>query len=67
MNFTEILDAIDKLNLDEQESLMEIICHRIIDKRRQQILADIEEAHRDYRAGRILPASADEIMDDILS
>ena len=67
MTFAEILDAIGKLDLDEQESLIEIIRQRMIEKERQQILTDIDEAHREYRAGRIQPASVEDIMKEILS
>jgi hypothetical protein len=67
MSFSEVVDVVSNLSLDEQESLLEILHQRMIEKGREQILADIEEAHLDYRAGRIQRATAEEIMKEILS
>jgi type VI protein secretion system component VasF len=67
MSFSEVVDAVTSLSLEEQESLMEIIHRRMIEQGRQRILADIQEAHRDYRADQTQPASVDSIVKEILS
>ncbi|CAK8714952.1 hypothetical protein KKHLCK_04015 [Candidatus Electrothrix laxa] len=37
VTFNDVLDAVDHLSLDEQESLIDVIRRRIADHRRQEI------------------------------
>lgn len=43
-SFSEVLEAIDLLSLDEQETLLDIITKRIHERGRKQLKADIEQA-----------------------
>ena len=66
-NFGEVLDAADRLKLAEQEELVGILRHRIIDQRRGELALEIREAKAEYGEGRTEPRSAQELIDDILA
>jgi hypothetical protein len=67
MSFSEVVDAASQLSLDEQVVLMEILHRRMIEKGREEILADVEESRREFREGQLRPATAEEIMKEALS
>lgn len=67
VSFGEVLEAADKLTLEEQETLIDILHRRMIDRRRAELAKDIEAAREEFREGRCRPATPDEIMEEILS
>jgi hypothetical protein len=64
--FGEILDAADHLSQDEQEELIAILRRRLAHAARQRVLADAQEARREFAAGRCVVATPDELMGEIL-
>ncbi len=67
LQFGDIVEAADRLTLDEQEELVEIVRKRMIAKRRGELLVDIEEAEREYRQGQCGVMTANEAVDQIFS
>lgn len=67
MSFGDILDEVDKLTLGDQETLRDILAKRIIERRREQLAGEIREARGEYKAGKCKPATAEEIMSEIIS
>ncbi|MBN1396383.1 MAG: hypothetical protein JW959_15265 [Pirellulales bacterium] len=65
--FSELLDAADKLSLDEQEALVEILRHRMAEYRRAELAKEIQDAEQEYKAGRCRPVTPDELMGEVLS
>jgi len=65
--FGEVLDAIDKLSQEEQETLLAIVQHRIAERGRKQLAAEIQEVRQEFAASRCQPATVDELMKEILS
>ena len=65
--FAEVVDAADALSEDEQEDLIQILRKRRSERGRQRVLRDIAEARADFAAGKIKPATVDEIMRGIES
>jgi hypothetical protein len=65
--FNTVLDAADALSLQEQETLIEILRHRIAERNRQRLIKDVQEARRDFAQGQCKEATVDEIMREILS
>lgn len=49
----QILEMIDYLSLDEQDDLINIIRHRQIEKRREEIARNITQARQDYQQGKV--------------
>ena len=65
--FVDLLDAADNLSLDEQETLVEILQHRMAEHRRAELTKEIKEAEQEYRSGQCRPVTPDELMGEVLS
>jgi hypothetical protein len=66
-SFGDVLDATDKLSLDEQHTLIEILQRRMRERRRALIAKNIQAARKEFQQGDCQPATPREIMKDILS
>jgi hypothetical protein len=64
--FADVLDAADHLSLAEQENLVEVLHHRIVEKRREELAGDVEEAQAEFERGESEPRSPRELMKEIL-
>ena len=64
--FAEVLEAADKLTLEEQESLIDILHRRMVEQRRAELKKDIQQARKEFRKDQCEPATPAEIMKDIL-
>ncbi len=67
VSFGEVLDATDKLSLDEQHTLIQILQRRMRERRRALIAKNIQAAKKEFQQGDCQPATPREIMRDILS
>ena len=52
MPFGDILEEVDKLPISDQESLKDILSKRIIERRREQLAGEIQEARAVSNGGR---------------
>jgi len=50
-SFGEILEAADRLSLEEQEALIDVLSRRAADRRRDQLARDIRKARSEFKAG----------------
>ncbi len=66
MTFAEVVDSVEQLTPDEQESIIEIFQRRVRDRRREEILKSIEESRREFAEGKLVPSTVDEIMERVL-
>lgn len=62
--YAEVVEAAGNLTADEQESLIETIRHRLAQRRREEILAEIEEARAALASGRVAPKTPQQIVDE---
>ncbi len=67
VHFDEILDGVEKLSLEEQETLIDILNRRVIDRRRLELAKEIQEAQKEFQEGSVKPVTPDELMKEILS
>jgi hypothetical protein len=67
LTFHKVLNDIDHLSLDEQETLVDIVRKRLAEKRRRQIIADVNDGEKEFEAGRLKPATVSEIMREMTS
>jgi hypothetical protein len=63
--FNEVLEAIDKLEPEDPEALIDIVERRRTARRRAVIATDIEEARRDFQAGLCLSTTSKDLMREI--
>ena len=65
MTFSDIIDAADNLSVDEQETLVEILQHRIAKRNRDALVRDVDEARTEFQDGNTQTTSLSEIMDEV--
>ena len=66
MSFTEILDAVSEITMNDRIELSEIIQKKLIEEKRTILASEIYNANEELKKGNIKIQSVDEIMDDIL-
>lgn len=67
MRFAELLDAVDDLPLEDQAELVEIVRRRLVERGREELAKEVQQARSDFQAGRCAPRSPEEILRDLLS
>lgn len=67
VGFGEILEEADRLPLEDQETLIEVLQRRIRDRRRAELAKDIQEAQKEFEEGSCRPATPGELIREILS
>jgi hypothetical protein len=65
LRFDEVLEAVDKLPLEDQETLIEILERRRLAHRRAALARDSQEARREFQAGKTSPQTPAELMEEI--
>ena len=65
--YGQVLDAIDALPEEQQESLMDIVRKRFTERRREALVKAVQEARKEFKAGKLRPATPPEIMRKILA
>jgi len=64
-SFQELIESVEALPLDDQQILMDIINRRIIEQRRDELVADMEESLEAYRKGEVRIGTVDYILKDL--
>ncbi len=62
--FSDVVDAAEHLSTEEQEELLDILRRRLAERRRAEIVREVQEARAEVAAGQARAASVDEIMDE---
>ncbi|HLM00760.1 MAG TPA: hypothetical protein VK400_06870 [Pyrinomonadaceae bacterium] len=65
--FSDILEAVEELPIDEKEMLVDIVQNRLREDKRRRIVKSVKEAQREFEKGNLKPSSVDDIMKEILS
>ena len=60
--FGDVLDAADQLSAEDQVELIAILQRRLADAGRERLLANINQARREFAAGLCKPMTAAEIV-----
>lgn len=63
--FHEIIEDVETLSPEDQESLIEIVHRRLIQQKRADLAADIAEARQDYKEGRVRRGTVDDLMKEL--
>ena len=66
MQFNEILEAANNLQVDDQETLIDILNRRFHDIRRAEILKDVKSAQKEYSRKQCKHTTPDDLMKEIL-
>jgi hypothetical protein len=65
VTFQEALEIIESLPEYQQEDLIDIIRHRLIERRRQFLAESIREARDEYVRGEVKKGTVDDLMRDL--
>lgn len=66
MTFQEIIDSIEKLTIEDQDQLFELIRKRRSENRRAEILANAQEVMQAFKDGTAKRGSVDDLIADLL-
>ena len=61
----QVLESIEDLSVDEQETLIDLIRHRLAERRRSEIAANIAQAQVEYQSGKVFRRTVTKIMDEL--
>ncbi|MFM7573697.1 MAG: hypothetical protein ACKO4S_11280 [Snowella sp.] len=65
VTLTDVLDTVEQLTDEDQEALADILRQRQIERRRDEIARDAQEAMAEYRAGNLKPMSAEDVIAEL--
>ena len=65
--FAEILEAANKLPLEDKENLIDILQNRIKQGGRAVKIRDVQEAQKVFAEGKCQPVTPEQLMEKILS
>jgi hypothetical protein len=65
MPFAEVLDAADRLPLEDQEALIGILHRRLAEAGRRRVVADVKSGREEFEAGLCKPTSVDDLMGEV--
>jgi len=63
--FDEVLEAVESLPEEQQEGLIDIVRRRQIERRREALVASIQEARQELARGDVRRGSVDELFDEL--
>lgn len=65
MTFNDIVDTVDELPPEEQEVFAEVINKRIIERKRNVIINDVNQGRKDYQEGNVRRGSVADLMKEL--
>ncbi len=65
-SFNQVLDLIEAMPDEEQMILFDLINRRRSERRRDEIVANIEAAAKEYEQGQVFRGSVDDVMAELL-
>ena len=63
--FQEAIETVEALPPKDQDMLIEILRKRRIEQRRAELAAEIAQARREYKQGKLRPGTVADIMKEI--
>jgi hypothetical protein len=63
--FDRVLDAVDQLPVEDQESLVDIVSRRIRENRRRECIEDVLEGQREFAQGKLKAMSVEALMKEL--
>ena len=62
VKFAQVIETVDEMSVEEQETLVEIVSRRLAQRQRTEIIKEVRQSRRQFRSGKYRFASADEII-----
>ncbi len=65
LSFQDLIEAVESMPLDDQSMLVELINKRIIEKRRAELVAEVQEARVAFKRGEVKRGKFEDLMKDL--
>ena len=65
--YGQVIESIEALPDEQQESLMELVKRRLAERRRATLIKSVQEARKEFKSGKLRPAGPAEIMRKVLA
>ena len=65
VTFQDALDIVESLPEYQQEDLIDLIQHRLIEQRREQLAIGIKEAKEEYARGEVKKGTVKDLMKEL--
>ncbi len=65
LSFQDLIEAVEAMPLEDQSIFVELINKRIIEKRRAELVADVEDSRRAFESGNVKRGSLRDLMKDL--
>ena len=66
-SYGQVIDSIEALPDEQQESLMELVKRRLAERRREALIKSVQEARKEFKSGKLRPVSPADIMRKVLA
>jgi hypothetical protein len=64
--YGQVVDSIEALSDEQQESLVKLVQQRLAERRREALAKSVREARREFKSGKLRPATPAAIMRRVL-
>jgi hypothetical protein len=64
-SFDAVIESVEALSVEEQEALLDLVRRRLVERRRAEIAANIARAQEEYKTGKMLRGTVDELMAEL--
>jgi hypothetical protein len=65
VRFSDLLDLVERLPVEDRESLIEVVRKRMAADERRRIAASVRSARREHARGKTKPVTPEELMREI--
>jgi hypothetical protein len=65
--YGQVVDSIEALSDEQQQSLVELMQHRLAERRREVLVESVQQARKEFKSGKCRPATPAEIMRKVLA
>jgi hypothetical protein len=66
-SYGQVVDSIEALSDEQQESLVKLVQQRLAERRRETLAKSVQEARKEFKSGKLRPASPAAIMRRVLA
>ena len=66
-SYGQVLDSIEALPEEQQESLVDLVRKRLAERRRVALVKSVGQARKEFKSGKLRPATPSEIMRKVLA
>jgi len=65
LSFQDLIEAVESMPLEDQSMLVELINKRIIEKRRAELVAEVQDARSALKRGEVKRGTFEDLMKDL--